>query len=227
MLPLLGLRVGIEIELLYSLIIIICSIVIYFITKELYELSSHQGIKYFRQAFLFFVIAYFLRSFIKVLLHYFNVVEIFDIPKHIFPHVTLFIFMYFSSMAVFYLLYSVIWKGGDENRVYLFHGLALIIAVLSAITKDITIRLIIHLFLLLVVFYIVYYSYSKEKNKSLFFIYVLLLVFWILNIFDILIPNVLRTFQLALYVASALIFFFILYKVISVLGGRDGKTSKT
>ena len=44
-------------ELIYSFVIIICSLMVYFGTKELYELSSYKGIKYFRQAFLFFAIS--------------------------------------------------------------------------------------------------------------------------------------------------------------------------
>lgn len=49
--PLLDLRLGTEV--IYSFVIIVCSLMIYFGTKELYELSSYKGIKYFRQAFLF------------------------------------------------------------------------------------------------------------------------------------------------------------------------------
>ena len=56
---------GMGAELIYSFVIILCSLLIYFETKELYELSSHKGIKYFRRSFLFFGIAYFVRYFIK------------------------------------------------------------------------------------------------------------------------------------------------------------------
>src|SRR3989339_748726 len=50
---------GFMLEILYSFVIIVCSLMIYFGTKELYELSSHKGIKYFRLSFLFFAIFYY------------------------------------------------------------------------------------------------------------------------------------------------------------------------
>ena len=59
-------------ELIYSFVIIACSLMVYYGTKELYELSSYKGIKYFRQAFLFFAIAYFFRYSIRFILSFFN-----------------------------------------------------------------------------------------------------------------------------------------------------------
>ena len=59
---------GMSSEIIYSFVIIFCSLLVYFGTKEIYELSSHKGIKYFREAFLFFAIAYFFRFLIKVIL---------------------------------------------------------------------------------------------------------------------------------------------------------------
>jgi len=42
---------GISGEIIYSFVIIVCSLMIYFGTKELYKLTSHKGIKYFRLSF--------------------------------------------------------------------------------------------------------------------------------------------------------------------------------
>ena len=86
--------IGFGTEIIYSFIIISCSLMIYFGTKELYKLSSHEGIKYFRQSFLFFALAYFFRSFIKIILFYFDAGEIRALLP-IFGNITLFIFMYF------------------------------------------------------------------------------------------------------------------------------------
>ena len=63
-------------ELIYSFVIIVCSLMVYYATKEMYELSSYKGIKYFRQAFLFFAIAYFFRYFIQFFLVFFNIKDI-------------------------------------------------------------------------------------------------------------------------------------------------------
>ena len=77
--PIHNLIQGIGTELIYSFVIIVSSLMIYYSTKEMYELSSYKGIKYFRQAFLLFAIAYFFKSFIKILLVYFGTSRILDI----------------------------------------------------------------------------------------------------------------------------------------------------
>lgn len=219
---------GFGTEILYSFVIIVCSLMIFYGTKELYELSSHKGIKYFRQAFLFFALAYFFRSFIKFGLIYFNVGAILDISPRtfgfVFGHITLLFFMYFSSMAIFYLLYSVMWKKweGDSKRVYLFHTLAIVIAIISILIRNPFVYFEINIFLLFVVLFVVYTSYQNKQNKkrgyNLYLIYVLLLLFWILNIIDILIPKFFQGFQLLIYLASSGVFLFILYKVIKNVG---------
>lgn len=218
---------GLGAELLYSFVIIICSLMIYLGTKELYELSQHKGIKYFRKAFLFFALAYFFRSFIKFIIIYFNVNGLFEISSRILnpliSQITLIIFMYFSSMAIFYLLYSVMskqWK--DGKGIYVFHILAIIISIYSVFSLNpfsyIGLNIVLFLFILIIVFL----SYKKSKKKSqghnLYAIYVLLLFFWVLNIIDILIPKFLQLFQLFIYLASSGIFLLMLYKVMKKAG---------
>lgn len=221
------LSIGLGTEIIYSFVIIVCSLIIYFGTKELYELSSYKGIKYFRQSFLFFAIAYFFRSFIKFALVYFDVVRILDVSPRvfglIFGRLTLFVFMYFSSMAVFYLLYSLMFKKWEnKNRTYLFHLLAFLISFVIIISGSSLIYLMINLFLFIFAAFIGYNSYRNSENKAkghnLYFIYILLFIFWILNILDILIPNFFQTFQLFIYLVSLGIFLTILYKVIRKAG---------
>ena len=221
-------NMGLGTELIYSFVIILCSLMIYFGTKELYELSSHKGIKYFRQAFLFFALAYFFRSFIKFVMVYFNVGAILDISPRTFGfafgQITLFIFMYFSSMAIFYLLYSAMWKkwNGNSKKIYLFHLLAIILSFSILLSKNALAYLGINLFLFFIVLFIIYISHKNKKKKSkghnLHVIYILLSFFWILNIIDILIPEFFQTFQLFIYVASLVIFLIILYKVLKKTG---------
>jgi len=211
-------------ELIYSFVIIVCSLMVYYGTKELYELSSYKGIKYFRQAFLFFAIAYFFRSFIKFVLFYFSIREIFEFSPRVFGSLTLFIFMYFSSIAIFYLLYSLMWKkwNGNSKKVYLLHGIALIIAALSVISRNPLMHFGLNALLFLLVVFIGYNSYksskSKTKGHNLYAIYLLLSLFWIFNIIDILIPNFLENFKLFIYLVSSGIFLLILYKVLKKSG---------
>lgn len=216
-------------ELFYSFVIIVCSLMIYYGTKELYELSSYKGIKYFRQAFLFFAIAYFFRSFIKFAVIYFNIngiIELSPVTFGVTGLLTQLLFLYFSSMAIFYLLYSVMWKkwNGSSYKIYLFHGIAIAIALVSILSRNPLVYLGLNIFLLLIVIFVVYTSYQHKKNKkkghNLYFIYVLLSIFWILNIVDTLIPRFFQGFQLFIYLASTLVFLIILYKVIKNVGAN-------
>jgi hypothetical protein len=220
------LELGFGTEIIYSFLIIVCSLMIYFGTKEIYELSSYKGIKYFRQAFLFFALAYFFRSFIKFIIVYFNLTRIIDFPGSLFGVETLFLFMYFSTMAIFYLLYSVMYKkwDGNPNKVYIFHALSAIIALILVIFRTNLVYLIINAILLIFVILIISLSHIGVKNKpkshksKLYIIYILLLIFWILNIFDILVPDFFQQFKLFLYLASSGIFLMILYKVLKKIG---------
>jgi len=197
---------------------------IYYGTRELYELSSYKGIKYFRQAFLFFAIAYFFRSFIKFVLLYFNVTEIREFSPILFGNFTLLIFVYFSSLAIFYLLYSVMWKkwNGSSKKIYLLHGFAILIAVISVYSRDPFVYFGLNFLLFCFVIFSVYTAYRNSKTRfkghNLYAIYVLLFLFWILNILDILIPNFFQTFQLFVYLVSSGIFLLILYRVIKKVG---------
>lgn len=218
---------GLGAEIFYSFVIIVCSLMIYFGTKELYDLSSYKGIKYFRQAFLFFAIAYFFRSFIKVILLYFMTGEAYFSPITfgITGILTQILFIYFSAMAIFYLLYSVMWKKWKKHpsMIYLFHGLAVVIALISALSGNPLAYLIIDLFLLLVVMFVVYVSYknrSKRKGNNLYLIYLLLLIFWVLNIIDTLIPVFFQGFQIFIYMVSTLVFLLILYRVVKKTGSN-------
>jgi hypothetical protein len=212
------------IELLYSFIIILCSLMIYHGTKELYDLSSHKGIKYFRQSFLFFAGAYFLRSFIKFIIMYFNIREIREFSPMFFGSVTLFLFIYLSSLAMFYLLYSIMWKkwNGNSNKIYIFHVIALLISFVSIYFNNPVIYLLLNIFLFLFILITVYLTHRNSKTKlkknHLFVIYLLLFAFWILNVIDILIPEFLQMFQLLIYLISSGIFLLILYRVIKKSG---------
>ncbi|MFA5061384.1 MAG: hypothetical protein WC494_03670 [Candidatus Pacearchaeota archaeon] len=218
---------GFGAELMYSFIIIICSLMIYFGTKEIYELSQYKGIKYFRMAFLFFALAYFFRSFIKFIIIYFNVNGLFEVSPMILNPVvsqlTLVVFMYFSSMAIFYFLYSVMWKQWESGKlIYLFHVIAWIIAIYSVLSRSsfsyIGLNFVLFLFILVVVFLSYKKSRKKSKGYNLYAVYVLLLFFWILNIIDILLPKFLELFQLFIYLISLGIFLLMVYKVLKKAG---------
>ena len=217
---------NVSLEMFFSFVIIACSLMIYFGTKELYELSRHKGIKYFRMSFLFFAIAYGIRSIIKYITLNLNIPRILDLNPRLFyfeiGEFTLFVFMYFSAMAVFYLLHSVIWERCEKKKfkTYPFHILAILIAVITTRFANSIVYLTINLILLL--FLVLTFKLSKKqnhkKNSSLHVIYTLMFFFWSINILDILIPNFLKVFQMLIYMLSSGIFLAMLYKVLKKAG---------
>lgn len=213
---------SVGIELVYTFVIIVSSLMIYFSTKEMYELTGHRGIKYFRLSFLFFAIAFFFRSFIKIIFILFEV-NIHDVfPQILAGPTTLFLFMYMSALAVFYLIYSVVWKkwGDSQQIVLLFHIIAITVALISVISQSQTILLIIHVIFLAAILstILILYSEPKRKKNKLYAVYVLLFIFWIFNVLDIHVPNFFQFFQLIIYFILIGLFLAILYKVLRSVG---------
>jgi hypothetical protein len=188
----------------------------------MYELSSHKGIKYFRQAFLFFGIAFFFRYFVMFLLMFFNIPRAFEFSPRFIGTLTLFIFLYASSMAIFYLLYSVIWKKFNLNQkgIYAFHFLAFLISVISISTQNVGVLLSLQfgLFLSVAILSFIFHKYSKNKKPQLRLIYLLLFLFWIFNIIGILVPDFFALFNIVVYLISLGLFLFITYKVLRTIG---------
>lgn len=214
----------IGVELIYSFVIIICCLMVYYATREMYELSSYKGLKYFRRAFLFFAIAYFFRYSIRFLLVFFDMRQIFEFSPIYFGGIPIFIFLYSSSMAIFYLLYSVMWKNwiSSKFKIYLLHALAISIALIWVLSRSIMVYWVLNLILLIFVSFVLFVAYkdskNKQKGKGLFIIYLLLFIFWVLNVIDILIPKFLQIYQLVIYLISTLLFMIILYKVLKKTG---------
>jgi len=210
-------------ELIYAFVLVFISLMIYFGTKELYELTNHKGIKYFRLSFLFFAISIFIRSILKFLVFVVDpeilIKIIFSFGNIIAPAIV-FLFMYFSSMAIFFLLYSVMCKkwDGKSHLILILNLIAGIIALISIVSSAPHIVLGIYIVLFLFVAFIAIMAYKESKNKkrriNLYAVYVLLFIFWTLNIVDILIPSVLQTFQILIYAISLSLFLMILYKVL-------------
>ena len=220
------LSVGMGTEMIYSLVIILCSLGIYFGTKELYVLSSHKGIKYFREAFLFFAIAYFFRSFIKFVVMYFNV-GIFDFRPEgvgiLVGPVSLFVFIYLSSMAIFYLYYSVSYEKykNDKRIIYFFNLFSFILSVYVLIGGTNWAYLLVNFVLFAIALKTLDIAAKNKHNKSknsLYIVYLLLPLFLTFNIVDILVPDFFRAFQFLVYVVSIGIFMAIEYNVLRRTG---------
>lgn len=222
--PLPQITLGIGAEIIYSFVIILSSLMIYFGTKELYDLTSYKGIKYFRQAFLFFAIAYFFRFIIQFIVMSFNLQEILEIYPLALGYFALFIFMYLSSISIFYLIYSMSWKKFKEKSrmPFVFHIIAIIIALASIFFHNEIFYIGLNILLLVSAIILVgiasYNQKHKPKKNNLLTTYLLLFIFFILNVFNILVPIFLESLKLVIYLVSLGIFLTILYKVLKKSG---------
>ena len=218
---------GLWIHLIYSLVVIISCFLIYFKTKELYELTSHKGIKYFRNTFLFFGITHIARLFLHVI-RALRINPLIAIPSDFGIFETTFFFMvYASSMAFIYLLYSIFWKKIDRypsSNVYVFHIFALIIAFLSILEKIPLLFLVFQggLFFLLIIVSLYHYKETRHREafSQVYLIYLLIFALSIIsNILEFIAyfsPNL----GLVIYALSVVLFLIVLFKVLRKVSSR-------
>ncbi len=211
-------QINLIIELVHTLIILIFCSLIYFKTKEAYQLTKHKGIQFFRYSFLFFGLAYASRLFLHIFL--IGQTIIFEpLIKHqgimLMPVFNL-IIAYFSTMAILYLTYSTVWKKFSMDHFITFSNIiAILIAALAFIYRSHIIISITQLLLLVITSIISIQKYQKRKKKThTRSLYLLISVFWLINLF-IVGPKKFLSFEikLALELISIGIFFLIYYKV--------------
>ncbi len=201
-------------ELIYSLIIVISCSVIYIKTKELYELTSHKGIKYFRNAFLFFGIAYLSRMILRLFI-------IIDGPEPInifLFNLGYFIFLYAGLMAGFYLIYSSVWKkfNDPEKLGWFFHPIALTITAIFIIFLFGPLTLLILAIIFLTAAILAYKrkkSLKRDSFNKVHIIYMLLFISLILNAIAHFIIIISLYASILLYLISSVLFLVILYRV--------------
>ncbi len=170
-------------ETIFSLVIFILALLIYLRTQEIFSLTKHQGIKYFRNTFLFFSLAYAFR-FLFVLFNVSMFTKGIFIPRHIIQPLFLVLTSYLSTMAIIFLTLSVIWKKFKKKEInLLLHLISIMIALIILLTRSPLILIILQAALLIFSLIMALKTHSKSKKFSkLIIIYVLLSLFWIVNL---------------------------------------------
>jgi hypothetical protein len=111
----------------------------------------------------------------------------------------------------------------DKSKmIYLFHIIAIIIALASIFFRNQIFYIGLNVLLLISAIIMVgiasYNQKHKLKKNNLLMIYLLLFIFFILNVFNILVPIFLESLKLIVYLTSLGIFLAILYKVLKKSG---------
>ena len=166
------LRFGLEFA--YSLLVAALFLFIFFKTKNLFKLTKHEGIRYFRLAFLFFALAFFSRFlFYAVRLIVLN--SSLHIPGRTLSFMSLILVTYFSTLAIGYLIYSTQYKKIKQIPcLILINLLALVSIGIFYFNQSIIYFLIIQLFLMVALLFV-------NAKKKIRFIYPLMSLFWIMN----------------------------------------------
>ncbi len=209
-------------EVLYALAVgLICAVIVVK-TDKFYRLSLHQGIRYFRNAFFFYGVAFIVR-YIFGLLSDLEFESVFIVQI---------IFEYLLVMAGFFLLYSLVWRkfeSGKEEyfsslfnaKIAVFHLMALIIAVLDEAWRTYYLMFIsqiaIFFFASIISFANLRKNSKKHSFQKFYFAAMLLgLVAWTLNLLAPLYFNWGSEILINIGIINIVFFLFFLYGVIKV-----------
>ena len=207
-------------ELIYFIVIFTFCVIIYLKTKDIYHLSKHKGIKYFRDIFLFFALAFFFR-----LLVLFNPFarEVFDmqLPFIFFPLV-LTLVTYFSTLAICSITLTSIFKRYQdaEHIDLIIHGISLIASLTIFLTRS-PFYLILFQTLLFLSSIVFLFTSKKKAHIQNRITYTLLFVFWIMNSINFVKRLVPREFKIPLYILSAFVFLSVFLRVHKRLPGNS------
>ena len=207
----------IYVELITTIFACVISFIIYFKTKELYELTSHKGIKYFRYAFLFFGIVSLLKLHrpLSQFLHLGRELSLFFGVR--------FLIGFAGTMAVLCLLYSLIWKTFSKTKTEDFFAISFIAILISVFSLLFGPRgnliTLIHtlLFLAAAIISVVQLTKKKKgKHHQLAFVYPVLFLSWIMEIAAQISMRISFPLSIWLNVVSSILLFVTLYKILRI-----------
>lgn len=218
-------------ELVYAAVIAFICAVIVVKTDKFFRLSMHKGIRYFRNAFMFYGIAFILRYVYGVFSD-----SGFEIG-YLYAAKT--IFEYLFVMAGFFLLYSLVWRKFEKTRedyasslfnakIAVFHAMALILAIMDAVWQTYNFMFIsqIVVFFFASVVSLTNYKNGNKRHKFLkFYPFAMLLglAAWILNFLAETYFNWDHSLLIGVGAADVVFFLLFLYGVIKLTKTNGNK----
>ena len=203
-------------EIIYHLFIICMCLVIYFRTKEIYELTGHCGLHYFRNFFVFFALASVFRLFSFVTIFNYSMKTLNDAV--FLDKICIFAMLFFGTVAFLSLAVSILARNHDiEGRerlmtdAVLYAGSAVIVLPFLAMRMEIVLIAILAVFFAAVMIYDLIREYNGNgriitKNRVT---NLLLFIFWVLNVQFYAKGLLPRGWLLPVMLLSAIIFFSI------------------
>ena len=215
-------------KVVYALVIVsICAIIV-LKTDRMFKLSDYQGLRYFRNAFFFYGLAFFVRFILG------GIPAIAD--KSIFLLKVGFFFEFFIIVAGFFLLYSLIWKRIEKVKSYhsllnlralIFYVVALLVTFLDLFYNTTLLMYSLQIVLFATIGVISYGNFSKDKKKHKFLKYYFLviilgLIAWVLNAALEYFLNWNKVIQMGVCGLNILFFVFFLYAITKITKSKNG-----
>lgn len=207
-------------EALYTFIIASICMIIVLKTDRFFKISFHNGIRYFRNAFMFFGMGFLMRYILGLFSDFsINNIEIIKIT-----------FEYLIMMAGFFLLYSLIWKKFASTRehssllnskIIIFHLMAISLALLDSVWQTYNFMFFSQMIIFLYTSIIALTNYIKKSGKykflKFYFIAMLLVLSaWILNFLAASFFKWNPMILINIGIINIIFFFLFLYGVIKV-----------
>ena len=217
-------------KFIYSFIVVFICVVIVLKTNKLFKLSLHQGIRYFRNAFFFYGVAFLFRY---ILGSRFISGFVVNSGNHF---IFIIFFEFFLIMAGFSLFYSLVWKRFEKSekgvlsslfnfKMLVFYIMSLLIAILDFLWGTYLFMFLSQIILFAYASILSYGNYRRKGDKHRFlkfyFIAMLLsLTAWILNA---ILANYLswnKGILLNVYFINIIVFVLFLYGVVHITRRR-------
>ena len=212
------------IKILYGLVVGVICFTIVLKADRLFRISLHQGIRYLRNAFFFYGIAFVIRYFVLGLgAHKFFVFDAFLINM---------LFEFFLIMAGFFLLHSLIWKKIENtqehytsslinSKIAIFYLMTLVLVTIDHLWQMHHMLFLSQIVLFLFASIFSYQNYLEKGNKHTFpkfyFIAMFLsLIAWILNALAAMYFNWNQLAVIGTYVLNIIIFLLFFLGVVGV-----------
>lgn len=205
-------------KLIYTLAIVAICAVIVLKTDRLFKISSHQGIRYLRNAFLFYGAGFMIRRLAGLPYLHFRYMNI--------------LFEFLMVMAGFFLLYSLLWKKVETRPnnytsslfnpwMILFYSMALLISIVDNLWSTYIFMFASQILLFLSASIISFKNYLESGAqykflKFYFFAMLLSLAAWTLNAFASLYFEWNQLIVLDTYILNIVIFLLFLFGVVQV-----------
>lgn len=212
------------IKILYGIIIVIICLVIVAKSHRLFKLSSYEGIRYFRNAFLFYAIAFIFRYILGSFISY-------GIIDTSYNDLIRIVFEFFLIIAGFFLLYSLLWKRIEGSRgsfssilnlrILVFYGMAFIITILDYTWNTYYFMFFSQIIIFICAAIISYMNYIRNGKKGRFLKFyflamILALISGILNTAIAAYLNWDRGVLFLVYIINIVIFLLFLYGIIRI-----------